>query len=313
LRRLTDRIRPVFLDLDGALDDQQDLLAEGLTACGSRVPATDLGRSLRLWSRPAALEALKDRLRREGPIAGPALVFAGSGDFHHVTPLLIQRALEVSYAGPITVVHFDNHPDWVRFDNGVHCGSWVGQAARLPGVSRLITVGPCSRDIHRPDRQGADLKLILDQRVELYAYRAPAGSRTLNLCGQEWPTVESLGDTAFADLLASRIDTDAVYITIDKDVLCADDAVTNWDQGQTSLTLLEALILRIAEQHRVIGADIVGDWSAPHYGGGMLPAWLKRAEALLDQPQRPPDREAAQRLNQATNQRLLRLFVEVAA
>jgi hypothetical protein len=122
-----------------------------------------------------------------------------------------------------------------------------------------------------------------------------------------------LGEGPFADLLASRIETDAVYITIDKDVLRADDAVTNWDQGQTSLSLLETLIQRIAANHRLIGADVVGDWSPPRYGGGVLPALLKRGEALLDQPWRGPDQAAAVRLNEAVNRRLLRLFVQVAA
>ena len=306
-------MRPVFLDLDGAFEGQDDLVAEALDADGQQVAARDLGPALRLWSRPAALDALCERLRQARPSEGPDLVFAGSGDFHHVTPLLLRRAVEASYAGPVTVVHFDNHPDWVLFDNGLHCGSWVGRAARTPGVARLITVGVCSRDIDRPKPEGADLDLVADGRLELYAYRDPRGGRNVSLCGRDWPTVETLGETAFADLLASRIQTDAVYITVDKDVLRAEDAVTNWDQGETSLTLLETLIQRVLEDHRLIGADIVGDWSVPRYGGGLVPALLKRGEALLDQPWRGPDRPTARRLNEAVNRRLLRMFVQVAA
>lgn len=306
-------MRPVILDLDGAFEGQGDLVAEVLGADGARVPARDLGPALRLWSRPPALTALRQRLGESTTRAGPDLVFTGSGDFHHVSPLLIERAIAASDAGPVTVVHFDNHPDWVLFDNGLHCGSWVGQAARLPGVSRLLTVGVCSHDIDRPSPQGADLDLIKDGRLELYAYREPRGAANVNLCGRDWPTIEAVGEGAFVDLLASRIETDAVYITIDKDVLRAEDAITNWDQGRTSLALLETLIQRLAQNHRLIGADIVGDWSRPRYGGGVVASLLKRGEAMLDQPWRGPDREAALRLNQAVNRRLLRLFVQVAA
>jgi arginase family enzyme len=306
-------MRPVLLDLDGALDGQAALVDEAMTVGGEVIDARDLGPRLRLWSRPADLEALRERLRARMPPDGPELVFAGSGDFHHVTPLLLERAIEASYTEPVTVIHFDNHPDWVLFDNGMHCGSWVGRAARLPGVARVITVGVCSRDIDRPKASGADLDLIAEGRLELYAYRDPRGAATVTLCGRQWPTVQTLGEAAFADLLLSRIATDAVYITIDKDVLRSEDAVTNWDQGQTSLVLLETLIQRIGERHRLIGADVVGDWSAPHYGPGLLPGLLKRGEALLDQPWRGPDRRSAGRLNEAVNQRLLRLFVQVAA
>jgi hypothetical protein len=306
-------MRPVFLDLDGAYDGQPTLVDEAMTMGGDCVDARDLGPSLRLWSRPASLDMLRERLRRSTAPDGPTLVFAGSGDFHHVTPLLLQRAIEASYTDPVTVIHFDNHPDWVLFENGMHCGSWVGAAARLPGVSRVVTVGVCSADIDRPKPSGADLDLIVQGRLEMYAYRDPRGGPTVTLCGRQWPTVETLGEPAFADLLMSRIATDAVYITIDKDVLRAADAVTNWDQGQTSLALLETLIQRIGENHRLIGADVVGDWSAPHYGPGLLPALLKRGEALLDQPWRGPHRQSAQQLNEAVNQRLLRLFAQVAA
>lgn len=312
MRRLSDRLTPLLLDLDGAFENQDALVEETRAAGGGQVAARDLGPALRLWSRPAALDALRERLGRAAP-ASPSLVFTGSGDFHHVSPLLIERALEASWSGPVTVVHFDNHPDWVRFENGLHCGSWVGRAARAAGVAKVITVGVCSHDIDQPKPQGAQLDLVADGRLELYAYRNPRGGETVSLCGFDWPTIETLGEAAFADLLASRIDTDAVYITIDKDVLRADDAVTNWDQGQTSLSLLETLVQRVVDGHRVVGADVVGDWSAPHYGGGVVAALLKRGEALLDQPWRGPDRVLAQRVNETVNRRLLRLFVQVTA
>ncbi|KQZ28381.1 hypothetical protein ASD47_22325 [Caulobacter sp. Root1472] len=238
-------------------------------------------------------------------------MFAGSGDFHHVSPLLIERAIAASDAGPVTVVHFDNHPDWVRFENGLHCGSWVGRAARLPGVAKVITVGVCSGDIDRPETKQADLRLVAEGRVELYPYRAPDGGPILRIGDRSWPSMVAMGQDGFLNLLASRIETDAVYVTIDKDVLCDDDAVTNWDQGRLRLDGLERLVRAVAERARLIGADVVGDWSPPRYGPDLLSNLLKRGEAFLDQPRGGAPGDLS-RINEATNLRLLSLFSEVA-
>ncbi|MBS0363815.1 MAG: arginase, partial [Proteobacteria bacterium] len=174
----------------------QDALAGRVASAGGRtVEARDLGPALRLWSRPRAIEALRARLREALPAAeGAAVVMTGSGDFHHVSPLLLERALEASDAPAVTVLHFDNHPDWVQFGNGVHCGSWVGWAARMPRVAKVITVGVCSRDISNPSPRRADLDLIAGDRLELYAYREPDGADAVRLCGREWPTVEAMGE-----------------------------------------------------------------------------------------------------------------------
>ena len=299
-------MQPLFLNLDSSLDAQTQLRAASRAA--RSVAAGKLGPALRLWSRPAALAALKDLLAREAPASGPELVFAGSGDFHHVTPLLIERAMAAAGSTRVTVLLFDPHPAWVRFANGSHCGSWVGAAARIAGVSRVITIGVCSGDIHGARAKNADLAAIRAGRAELYPYSLPAGCEALRIAGAEWPAMETLGPVAFGDLLASRIETKDLYVTIDKDVLCARDAVTNWDQGRMSLDFLEQLTIGALTGHRLIGADIVGDWSAPVYGGGVAAILLKGAEALLDQPRRAPDPVRTLAVNQAANLRLLSLF-----
>lgn len=303
-------MQPLFLRLDEALNDQHRLreaaLAQGLLETGAR----DLGPALRLWSRTPALDALAGRLR--DALRGsdrPLLAFAGSGDFHHVSPLLIERA--VALAGqPLTILHIDNHPDWVRFRDGMHCGSWVARAARLPGVARVITVGVCSNDIGGARARQADLALLEEDRLELYPYHTPDGEPSIRLCGREWPSIASLGEDAFIELLLSRIPTRAVYVTLDKDVLDGAYAVTNWDQGCATLEFVSELIRQTGARHVFAGADVVGDWSAPRYAG-FAAGGLKWAEALLDQPWRAPG-AAALRVNEDTNLHLLGLFAEVA-
>lgn len=50
-----------------------------------------------------------------------------------------------------------------------------------------------------------------------------------------------------------------VYLSIDKDVLDAQSAATNWDQGTLSLPELEQLLSVVLHHEQVIGIDICGE------------------------------------------------------
>lgn len=307
---LKRRARPILLHLDDALIVQATLTSRIAASAGESLDCRDLGPAIRLWSRTDPLQALEARLENVLPKDNrPVLTFTGSGDFHHVTPSLLRHACQAAGNPAVTVVHFDNHPDWVRFENGLHCGSWVGAAARIACVEKVITVGVCSPDIDAPGTDAADAALIHDGLLEMYAYRAPRGG-ALDLFGRRWPTIEALGKSAFASLLHQRIQTDAVYVTIDKDVLKPSDAATNWDQGELGLDYLKTLIGVVASGRRLIGADVTGDWSRPRYGGKGFDGLMKRGEALLDQPWASPS-PGAQRLNEAVNIALLDCFERV--
>ncbi len=300
-------MRALHLHLDDALKVQPALRASARRFDLVELEARDLGPALRLWTRPRAFESLRARLRQQMSGDGPWLSFTGSGDFHHVSVLLMARAIAAA-GGPVTVLHFDNHPDWVRFSRGVHCGSWVGRAVRLGAVQRLVTVGVCSSDIERP--RNTDLAPIRAGKLEIYPYRRRHGRPTLELGGNCWPTIASLGERRFVDLLLQRIPTRDVYVTIDKDALRPDDAVTNWDQGEMSLQGLSAMLGAVAAEHRIIGADVVGDWSPPRYAG-RVDRWLKRAEAFIDQPHAA--QRAAVAVNEPVNEHLLNLFAGLMA
>ncbi|MFI4951043.1 MAG: hypothetical protein ACHP7A_08410, partial [Caulobacterales bacterium] len=83
-------MRPLILQLDDSLDRQGALGCMMKEDGGQVLAARDLGPALR---------------RRLGEIASPAaegiVAFAGSGDFHHVTSLLIERAAARA-GGPLT-------------------------------------------------------------------------------------------------------------------------------------------------------------------------------------------------------------------
>ena len=54
-----------------------------------------------------------------------------------------------------------------------------------------------------------------------------------------------------------------VYISVDKDVLNKESALTNWDQGSLSLNELEELLTFILRKQDVIGIDICGEDVTP--------------------------------------------------
>lgn len=306
-------MRTVLLHLDGALMAQARLVESTQGLHGQGIDGRFLGPQLRLWSNESNYKLLAELLAEQLPASlGPALVFAGSGDFHHVSALLIARASEMT-GRQLTVLHVDNHPDWVRFKRGVHCGSWVGRAARLPGVQKVITMGVCSNDVRQPWRKGADLALITDGAVELYTWNAPRGAPGFKVSRIERPTMTALGKQGFLDHLLTRISTEEVYITIDKDALASEDAVTNWDQGEMRLDHLAQLIEGITAHHKLVGADVVGDWSPNVYGGSLMARVLKRLEAFVDQPPAPANVQLAADLNEKINLALMAAVTRAAA
>ena len=46
-----------------------------------------------------------------------------------------------------------------------------------------------------------------------------AGAPSVSIGGRTFPTIEALGEDSFLALLDTRIETSAIYITLDKDVL----------------------------------------------------------------------------------------------
>lgn len=308
-----------LLHLDEALEAQAEFVRTCVMAGCTEVDVRDPGRAFRLWARQAVVDELHRSLRLSlaGAKKGPKLCFTGSGDFHHVSSLLIDLALD-GVEEPVTVIHIDNHPDWVHFSGGLHCGSWVNRVAGHPAVARVITVGVCSDDLTQPERKGANLDLLARSRLELYPFdhapsrvkrRLEGGYGFEQKSGHlHWRTIGDLGFDRFLDLLMGRIDTEAVYISLDKDVLCSWDAITNWDQGQMKLADVLRLLSAVGKSHRIIGADVTGDYSRPRYGGGLLTRLLKRGECLIDQPRASPPEADIININSAANYALLDVF-----
>lgn len=304
------RVHLRIFDLDGSVAAQCSLRDAAAWSSVDTVALADLARPLRLWARDATMRRARARL----PAADSgeaAVTMIGSGDYHHLAVPLIAQARE-----QVTVVHFDNHPDWVRWAPRWHCGSWVNQVLRLPQVARVVTLGPCSEDLDRPGLKGGNLAALAAGRIVLFPWRH-APSRVFRPIadgpGHHWEggylVWRNLGDADrdgnLARILAA-IPTGAVWVTIDKDVLAEDEALTNWDQGQMPVQALLDLVEGIGAQRRIVGADVCGEYSPPVFANP-----FKAIESRIDRPRRSADADRLAR-NETVNRRLLRTIFEAA-
>ncbi len=282
---------PLVLDFDrsvGALDGETRI------DLGGWQEAIRFGCTLRRFRE--AVHAIESRIPADHGTA-----FLGSGDYHHLSWPLIER--KASH-GPFEVVVFDNHPDNMRFPWGIHCGSWVRRVAMLPAVMRVRVLGISSADVGAAHAWENYLTPLRRGKLEYWTVGVDTGwSRRLGLSsafhGFDTPT--ALLDRFADEQCGTRT---PVYLTIDKDVLSADVARTNWDQGQ----LLERDLMRgiDALAGRLIGSDITGDVSEYRYASW----WKRKLSALDEQPAIDPAQLAEWQAQQhALNQRLLERIV----
>lgn len=199
----------------------------------------------------------QDELRKVLRGERQGLCFLDSGNYHYVTKLRLERIQE-----PFELLLFDRHTDMQppAFGQILSCGGWVREALEtLPLLKRVYLAGP-PRDLFQEE---AEL-------IQSY------GDRVLWLEERELTALEP----AKAPWAGEEKDL-PLFISVDKDLLRPEDAVTNWDQGSLKLDLLERL-LEAAGGRRILGMDVCGE--------------------------NPEQGEQALRINSRTNRRLVDLF-----
>ncbi len=286
---------PVILDFDGSVKlEPQD---------AARVIALQSWQeSIRFGCRWTPFKRLEQTLAAQLPV-DYGCVFTGSGDYHHVSQLLLQR---LAYLPPFDLVVCDNHPDNMRYPFGIHCGSWIYWASRLPQVQHIHVLGICSPDIALGHAWENHLTPLL--RNKLTYWNINVDTRWLKWMGA--------GDSSYtfshADALTERflvhLDKDRsrnIYLSLDKDALSPSVINTNWDQGELREDHLNQLI--DACRGRLIGADITGDVSAYRYQS-RFKRWLSAADG-----QRVPSSEQAESWQERQNRLNQRLAARINA
>ncbi|SEE54455.1 hypothetical protein SAMN05444161_6115 [Rhizobiales bacterium GAS191] len=303
------------IDLDSSLPSQPPFMERLEAGRAERIDLTQTAASLRIVARRRAMDEFCERLADDGYASGgvPEVTFYGSGDFHHLAAGMLRLIKE-----PVTVIHFDNHPDWVSFPPTYNCGAWVNRVLRLPHIRKVVTLGPCSDDLAFPELKTANLGAVRQGLLEIRPWRRPPSRvwrdydrgpahrsqggyiEWANLADGDWRAV--LGD------IIADLPTKAVWLTIDKDVLAEEEAATNWDQGLMSVDHLIEAIKLCALRARILGVDVCGDYSPPRFRDP-----FRAALAHLDHPAKPVPTPETLRRNAVTNARLLACFEEVLA
>jgi arginase family enzyme len=298
-----------ILDLDGSLVRQTLLVRQASAAI---VRMQEWGRKLRLVCRHGTLARFEERFAQLAGSAHddrPFLTFLGSGDFHHVSLSLLRRL-----AGPFNLLVIDNHPDWMRGVPLLHCGTWLFHAAQLPNVQRIFHLGGAV-DFDNAYRWLAPWPMLRSGKIMVAPARRRFQGRRwdriahqpLRQCSDKPVEAGILSD--WLDPYRTELSAHPLYISLDKDVLTAAEAVVNWDSG--SLTVAEVLTILWAfvdaAEGELAGMDIVGDWSPVHLSGLM--------QRFLHWTEHPPlaiDVNEATRRNQALNLRLFECLAPVA-
>jgi arginase family enzyme len=245
-------------------------------------------------------------LIREPP-TDRCITFYGSGDFHHVTLALARRIRT-----PFNLLVVDNHPDWMRGVPVLHCGTWLSHAARLPQVRRVFHVGG-DVDFDNAYRWLAPWPQLAAGKIKVIpAIRRYTRGRWAGVRQEPLRPARRISAVSHRVLKLLRNDLQdlarwPVYISLDKDVLTAADAVVNWDSGNLHIVEVEAVLQAFltASQGNLIGMDVVGDWSPVRVKGH-----FRRYLDWAEHPVLSIDPGAATRCNEALNLRLLSFVLE---
>lgn len=221
----------------------------------------DLGEwqdTIRFSTKWTDFQRLENELQRRLPDDyGP--IFLGSGDYHHVSQLLIKQRHKRLENDKLTIIVIDNHPDNMRYPFGIHCGSWISHAAALPFVDHIHVVGITSGDISIRHAVENRLKPLISKKLTYWSTGVNVGWAALLGLKSAFQTFDNIDDMMSAFIGSIYKVGHAIYLSIDKDALSPRFIHTNWDQGEMETRHLTDLITNLGK--KLIGCDITGEVS----------------------------------------------------
>ena len=299
-----------ILNFDDSVIKQKNLLSQ---YSAEIIDLRDIGPNVRFWLNDKDRREIIKRIRGS---RADAVTFLGSGDFHHITDMLIRE-----FSEPVSVIAFDLHPDWSILPPWLSCGSWVRHTVKDRNVLKCILIGTGCNALSF-SIQGGDFKSLRDNRVEIYPYSHEQSAvffRNIppNISMEterypfftkiHWDELKNKNLTEFFLHILGHLPAKKVYVTIDKDCLTAADALTNWEEGKLPLDDLLLMLRIIKENLDVVGMDIVGEYSPIHVNGA-----LKKIASYLNHPAKTPAKDLSESpitaVNEKTNLKILEII-----
>lgn len=218
---------------------------------------------------PEDLVTMYDGVTRKD---GPIVMLNGSGTYHHLTYGMCRGAIDKQEV-PYTVFHFDKHGDSRPSEGSIDCGNYLSRLTKdSQYATKQVVIGA---DAMVDNGKWMDTE-VLDKDAGIYPYSVAEARYTKmdhepdvdcvskqydpakHWVDVKWHTVEQEGIDAIVNRALDRTGTDAVYITVDLDVLSPEYASTDWSNGKMSLDELLDAIKLIREEKQVLGIDITG-------------------------------------------------------
>jgi arginase family enzyme len=199
---------------------------------------------------------------------------SGSGDFHHLTAVWLQR-----FAEPFTLVSFDNHPDWDVRPPRWGCGGWVSRALEAVNLEQAFIWGCGNFELEWPTRLFANRRALKAGRL----HARPWFERLTPKAHPHWQTMTRESWREDFDEFAPSLRGKRVYVTVDLDCLRAEESVTNWENGLFTAEDIAWALRKIVRHAGIAAGDVCGAWSEPKYS-----RLIQRIEGRLDHPKLPP-------------------------
>lgn len=203
------------------------------------IPAQDIP-GTNCYCDDEAWKLLQERMEEFSP---EGIHFLDSGNYHYMTRLWMEKIRK-----PFQLLVFDNHTDMQlpAFGGILSCGGWIVHALeKQPYLKKVFLVGP-------PQKDWEEVEVSLREKTEFFgremmrkAYKEGERSRIRQY-------VEKLSPSF------------PLYISVDRDILCEEEACTGWSQGETKeeelFDFLEELFCYIKENRiPLLGIDVCGE------------------------------------------------------
>lgn len=178
-----------------------------------------------------AMETLRQKLEE---FDADGIHFIDSGNYHYMSRIWLEKLNT-----PFRLVVFDNHTDMQppAFGGLLSCGGWVAASLEeLPLLKEVLLVGP--------DQEAFDqTEPVLREKVRFLS-REKLGEMT--------PEEK----VSFFEELTAELPT---YLSVDKDILCPEEASTTWSQGEMTLEELCQFVKILLEKQDILGMDVCGE------------------------------------------------------
>lgn len=168
-------------------------------------------------------EAKTQILEKLEEFSAGGIYFIDSGNYHYMTRIWLEKISE-----PFDLLVFDNHTDMQppAFGGLLSCGGWIYDSVmELPLLQKVILIGPDEEAFSRVEPE-------IQKKVEFLSREKLRGMELMEIL----------------DFVKEQTGKKPLYISIDKDVLCPEDADTNWSQGdmrlETMVRCLECAVSR---------------------------------------------------------------------